>query len=179
MAEDPRRVMIEVFARLGRETQIHLDERHRHFRITDTVIIGVSILLAILAIFNVYYVHILYQDLSGIVSSMDSMHGNLLNVRSNMVSITDSVDTFEQDLQYMDSINSHMVNLAGNMPLVGDNMHAISNAVGSINGDMGMLGGGMTNIEHRVGNMTGSVAVMRENVRQISGPMGFMNPMMP
>ena len=49
----------------------------------------------------------------------------------------------------------------------------------SISGDMGILSGGMTNIEQRFGHMTGSVAVMRENVRQISGPMGFMNPMMP
>lgn len=31
----------------------------------------------------------------------------------------------------------------------------------------------------RIVQMTGGVAVMRENVRQIARPMGFMNPMMP
>ena len=35
MTEDSRRGIVEVIARLGRETQLHLDERHRHFRITD------------------------------------------------------------------------------------------------------------------------------------------------
>ena len=38
MGEDPRRAIVEVMARVGRETQYHLDERERHFRITDGVI---------------------------------------------------------------------------------------------------------------------------------------------
>ncbi len=167
MAEDPRRVIIEVFARLGRETQLHLDERHRHFRITDAVIITISVLLTVLAIFNVYYVHILYQDLSGIVSSMDSMHDNLQEVRANMVSINASVTTFEQEMRNMDGISSHMSSLGETMPVVRTNMSHISSAMQSISGDMGILSGGMTNIEQRFGHMTGSVAVMRENVRQI------------
>ena len=179
MAEDPRRVMIEVFARLGRETQIHLDERHRHFRITDAVIITFSALLTVIAIFNVYYVHILYQDLSGIVTNMDSMHNNLQDVRSDMVSIAGSVDSFEQHMQNMDSISTHMASLAKTMPVVQGNMDDISGAVRLIDADMGVLGGGMTNIEQRFGHMTGSVAIIRENVRQISGPMGFMNPVLP
>ena len=119
MAEDPRRVMIEVFARLGRETQIHLDERHRHFKITDTVIIGISILLTIVAVFNVYYVHILYQDLSGIVSSMDSMHDSLQQVKGDMVSITNSIGNFNQHMAHMDSINNHISSLGETMPSVG------------------------------------------------------------
>jgi len=67
MTEDPRRAVIEVIARLGRETQLHIDERYRHFRITDSVILIISLLLVILAVFNVYYVRVLYQDLNGIV----------------------------------------------------------------------------------------------------------------
>lgn len=179
MAEDPRRVMIEVFARLGRETQIHLDERHRHFKITDAVIIAISVLLTIVAVFNVYYVHILYQDLSGIVSSMDSMHGNLQQVKGDMISITQSVGKFNQHMEHMDSINRNMANIATTMPSVGSNMSSISDSIILIETDMGMLSGGMTNIEQRFGQMTNSVTIMRENVRQISGPMGFMNPMMP
>ncbi len=179
MAEDPRRVMIEVFARLGRETQIHLDERHRHFRITDAVIITFSALLTVLAMFNVYYVHILYQDMSGIVNSMDSMHHHLQDVKKNMISISGSVDSFEQHMQHMDNISGHMASLAETMPIVQGNMVDISGAVRLIDADMGVLGGGMTNIEQRFGHMTGSVAIIRENVRQISGPMGVMNPMLP
>ena len=103
MAEDPRRVMIEVFARLGRETQLHLDERHRHFKITDAVIIAISALLTIVAVFNVYYVHILYQDLSGIVSSMDSMHDNMQQVKGSMTSITENIGNFNEHMAHMDS----------------------------------------------------------------------------
>ena len=179
MSEDPRRVMIEVFARLGRETQLHLDERHRHFRITDALIITVSVLLAVLAVFNVYYVHILYQDLSGIVKSMDSMHHHLEDVKDNMISIAGSVNAFDQHMENMDSISGHMASLAETMPVIQGNMDDISGAVRLIDSDMGVLGGGMTNIQQRFGHMTGSVAIIRENVRQISGPMGVMNPVLP
>lgn len=44
---------------------------------------------------------------------------------------------------------------------------------------MGVLRGAMTNIDQRVNHMIGSVASMRENVHQISRPMGVMNPFMP
>lgn len=53
MREDPRRAVVQVIARLGRETQLHLDERYRHFRITDGVLLFTSVLLVILAVFNV------------------------------------------------------------------------------------------------------------------------------
>ena len=69
MDVDPRKPIVQVMARLGRETQLHLDERHRHFKVTDKVIMIISLLLVLLAFVNVYYVTVLYQDLNGIVGN--------------------------------------------------------------------------------------------------------------
>ncbi len=179
MAEDPRQVMIEVFARLGRETQLHLDERHRHFRITDAVSVAIAVILTIVAVFNVYYIRFLYKDLSGIVTTMDSMHASLVVIKGDMIAITGNMKSVDEHMLNMEEINTHMGALADNIPRVRESMNTITSEVSNIEKDMGLLGGGMTNINQRFGHMTNSVIFMRENVHHISGPMGSMNQFMP
>lgn len=179
MAADPKKLFVEVVGRLGRETQLHLDERHHHFRITDMVLMGVSALLIVLAAFNVYYIYVLYQDLNGIVNNMDSMHNNLKEVNYNMAVITGKVGDIDEHLAHMDRINVQTESLAKSMPRISGAMSELNTEVGTIQSDVTLMNGAMTNISTRMGEMTGGVSVMRENVRQISRPMGFMNPMMP
>ncbi|MEJ1335511.1 MAG: translation initiation factor 2 [Candidatus Sedimenticola sp. (ex Thyasira tokunagai)] len=177
--EDPKRIVVEVVGRLGRETQIHLDERHHHFRITNLVIVTMSLLLLILAVFNIYYIHILYQDLTGIVNNMDSMHTNLKSVNNNMITISGKMKSIAKHVDHMEAINNHTDSITKTLPKISTNMHKITAETNTIGQEMTHLGGGMNNIELRFGQIGGSVAVMRENVRQISRPMGFMNPIMP
>jgi len=179
MTEDPRRAIVEVMARLGKETQLHLDERHRHFRITDSVIIIVSLLLVIVAVFNVYYVRVLYKDMDGIVTNMYSMYGNLTVVDEDMVEISLSVEKFDSHLQHMQSIHDNITSLAGTLPKVRINMNMIEHEMGLIEHDMGLLGNAMGNIDQRIHHMKNNMSVMRENMRQMAKPMGMMNPMMP
>lgn len=179
MAEDPKRIVVEVVGRLGRETQLHLDERHEHFQLTNMVLLAVSILLAVVAVFNVYNIHVLYKDLSGIVNNMDSMHTNLKDINGNLTSITDKMELIETHMLHMDEINVQTRGLADSMPRLRKTMSRMTEGVDIIEQDMALLSGGMGNIDQRIGQMTGGVSVMRENVRQISRPMGFMNPIMP
>jgi hypothetical protein len=179
MSEDPRRAIVEVMARLGRETQFHLDERHRHFRITDGVILVTSLLLVVVAVFNVYYVRLLYQDFNGIVSNMDSMHKHLVNVDADIAVITHHMASFEGHMEHMGPINAYMGSLATTLPKVRAHMHGIAGDMATIEESMGLVGRGMGVIDQRVHGMTGGVAVMRENVGQIARPMGNMMPFMP
>lgn len=179
MNEDPRRAVVQVIARLGRETQLHLDERYRHFRITDGVIIVTSVLLMILAIFNVYYVRVLYQDLNGIVANMDSMYGHLVNVDDDMNVIAEQMAAFDGHMKHMEPIHANMVSLSDTMPGIRANMDGISRDMFGIEQSMGVVGNGMGVIDQRVYLMTGGVATMRHNVRQIARPLGGMNSFLP
>lgn len=179
MAEDPRRAVVEVIARLGRETQLHLDERHRHFRITDAVIVSISLLLVILAVFNVYYVRILYNDLDGIVCTMENMYAHIRQVDEDMAIIAGQMQTFDRHTAHMVAINDHMNSLSRTMPTIRSEMGAITSDTGNIQQSMDLVARGMTIIDQRVHLMTGSVAVMRENVGQFARPMGGMMPFMP
>ncbi len=179
ISDDPRRAVIDVIARLGRETQLHLDERYRHFRITDGVIIAISLLLVILAVFNVYYVRVLYKDLDGIVANMESMYSHLADVDGNMGVITTRMAAFDQHMMHMEPIHGHMSALSETLPKVKGNMNEITANIGGIEQSMGFLSLGMRVIDERVHLMTPGVANMRENVWQISRPMGSINPFMP
>lgn len=179
MAEDPRRAIVEVMARLGKETQLHLDERQRHFQITDAVILGVSLLLLVLAVFNVYYVRILYKDLEGIVNNMDSMYASLKLVDRDMSDITLSVQAFDQHMQHMQPIHDRISTLADVMPSVATNMGLIEDDMGLIQHDMGLLHNAMGYIDQRILHMRDSMPVMRENMRSMANPMDVINPFMP
>lgn len=179
MAEDPKKIFVEMVGRLGRETQLHLDERHHHFRITNFVIIAISALLVILAIFNVYYVRILYKDFNGIVSSMDSMYENLTTINGSMHSITDKMELFDNHMRHMNSIETHTAAMTETMPDIRLSMSEITGEMDDIEKNMGSLTSGMIHIDQRFNNMTNGVTVMREQVRQMAKPMGTFTPFMP
>lgn len=179
MNEDPRRAIVQVIARLGRETQLHLDERYRHFRITDGVILVISLLLMILAIFNVYYVRILAQDLNGIVANMDSMYGHLVRVDDDMNIITEQVAAFDEHMGHMEPIHANMLNLSETMPGIRANMDGISKDMYGIEQSMGLIGEATGIIDQRVYLMTGAVSSMRHNVRQFALPVGGMSSFFP
>jgi hypothetical protein len=179
MIEDPRRAIVQVIARLGRETQLHLDERYRHFRITDGVIIVTSVLLMVLAVFNVYYVRVLYDDLNGIVENMDSMYGHLVNVDDDMNVIAEQMAAFDEHMEHLVPIRANMVSLSDTMPVIRANMDSITRDMLGIERNMGAVSGGMAVIDERVYLMTGGVATMRHNVGQIARPLGGMGSFLP
>lgn len=180
MTEDPRRVVVEVIARLGQHTQLHLDERYRHFRITDGIIIFMSVLLVVLAVFNVYYVRVLYNDMDATVGTMESMYSHLVDVDADMAVITEYMSTFDRHMAHMESIRGHMVSITStSLPQVREDMGLIAGEMTTIEESMGLVARGMSVIDERVHLMRGGVSVMRENVRQIARPMGNMMPWMP
>ena len=179
MSEDPRRAVVQVIGRLGRETQLHLDERYRHFRITDAVIIATSLLLVILAIFNVYYVRVLYEDLNGIVTNMDSMYGRLRDIDEDMNVVTKRMDAFDRHIGQMELIHENMGALTETMPRVRENMDALTEDMTGIEQSMGLVGAGMGVIDQRVYLMTGGVSAMRHNMREIARPLGGMGSFIP
>jgi len=179
MTEDPKRVFVEMVGRLSRETQLHLDESHFHYQVNKWIVIIISILLMVVAVVNVYYIKVLYSDLNGIITNMDSMHVNMQDVSAKMQRITDDVKVFEISMQHMVEINAHTSAMAKVLPRISENMTRMVQDMGTIEQGMGEMNMGMTNMAQRVAHMTGGVAIMRNNVHKIAGPMGAMNPFMP
>jgi uncharacterized protein YoxC len=179
MQDDPRKAIVEVMARLGRETQLHIDERHEHFKITDGVIKRISILLLIVAMINVYLVWVLSENMDGIVNNMDSMRSHLTQIDDDMTDIAITVEQFDAHITYMYVISSNIGNMTANMPLIRVNTDAMTYSMQSIDNDMEGMKSSISEIGSNMFHMTGSVSGMGYNVRQFSKPMGVLNPMFP
>lgn len=176
---DPRRPIVEVMAKLGRETQLHMDEREHHFQVTDSVIIGISLVLIVLAVFNVYYVRVLYNDMDRIVVTMESMHANLKQVDVDMGKVADRVESFDRHIAYMGPITNHVVRVTAQLPAMEKNMQNMAENMGMIEKDMIELNHAVNTLNPSMTQITNNVHHMRRNVRQISRPMGALNPVLP
>ena len=177
--EDPRRAVIEVIKDLGRATQLHLDERHRHFRITDIVIIATSLLLLLGAAFDVYHARVLYQDFNEIISDMYSMHDHLVGVDADMGDITANMKSFEDHMTHMDSIAARMESMSRIMPQIRGNTQAIAGEMASVEENMELVRNAMGILDSRINGMTGGVVMMREHMGQFARPLSGIVPFMP
>lgn len=176
---DPRKPIVEVMARLGQATQLHIDERDRHFQVTDAVTMGVSMILIVLATFNVFHVYVLSQDLDAIVGNMESMLDNLERVDTDMGQVAGNIHSFERSLVHMESIKDHMTNMGAILPLIREDMDLMAASMQLIDTDMQELALAVGSITPKVNHMANHMGVMRHNVRQIARPMGSMNPFLP
>ncbi len=176
---DPRRPIVEVMARIGRETQLTIDEREQHFKITDTVIGAISVLLIILGVFNIYFVRVLYDDLDNIVATMESMVTKLERVDKDMVEIADRIDAFEKHMQHMAPITGYVTSVTRRLPRMREDMVSMALNMQLINQDMVMLRTAVGTITPSMLQMTGNISLMRRDVYQIAKPMGSLNPILP
>ncbi len=176
---DPRRPIIEVMARIGRETQITLDEREKHFKITDTVIVVVSVLLIILAVVNVYFVRVLYQDMGNIVDSMESMMGKLNQVDADMVVVANHVDSFSKHMRHMAPITRHVTSVTQRLPEMREDMASMALGMNLIHADMSLLRQAVGSITPSMVQMTQNISIMRHDVHDVARPMGSFNPILP
>jgi len=179
MPQKEKRMFIDMVGRLSWETQLHLDERQYHFQVNKMVILIISVLLVILGMVNVYYVAVLYDDLSGIVNNMDNMHANMTRVSKRMEHITGKVGEFDVNMQHMDNIAQSTEQMSVMMPSVAESMHQIETDVAGMNNNMNLMSIGMGHINERFGHMTQGVAIMRYHVREVARPMGSMNQFIP
>ncbi len=179
MQDDPRKAIVEVMARLGRETQLHMDERVEHFKITDTAIRRVSILLLFVAVVNIYLVWVLSRNLDGIVQNMDSMQARLIQVDRDMTDIAKTVEKFDSHITYLHIIAANIGSMTTNMPLIRQSTDGMTYSLQNIETNMSGMSASIWDIDNNMKYMGGGISGMQNNVRQFSRPMGIMNPVFP
>ena len=177
--DDPRKAIVEVMARLGRETQLHIDERTQHFQVTDKVIKRISILLLIVAVVNVTLVWVLSKNMDSIVNNMDSMRLKLIDVDEDMTYIAKTVDQFDEHTAYMHTISNNIGMMTSNLPLIRINMDSMTENMLLIDKEMEGMKLSISSIDTSMRHMTIGMAGMEYSVRQFSKPMGVFNPVIP
>ncbi len=135
MAEDSRRAWVEVIARLGRETQFHIDERYRHFRITDAVTIVISVLLAVSQQMDSMDWRIGYME--PITAHMTSIGTNMPRVAAGMDTITVNVGGIDRDMAPLGHgmlvIDQRVHSMLGAVAAIRNSVHQFAGPMGAMN----------------------------------------------
>lgn len=177
--DDPRKAIVEVMARLGRETQLHVDERHRHFKMTDRVISYISILLLVVAMINVSLVWLLSTNMDAIVGNMESMRAKLMIIDNDMNYISTTVSQFDEHTAYMHTITSNIGEITTHLPQIRLHTDELTLNMQSIHGDVNAMTGSIGSINGNMRVISNTLVGMEQNVREFSRPMGVLNPVFP
>lgn len=166
-------------SKLESTTYRHRSEREYHMRRTNIMVVITTFILFLIGSFNIYYIYHFYHDSLKIVENMGRINDTVVQVTLNMDQMTATMETFWENITLMEDIDSSTATIAATMPSVRNNMNGMLQNMSIINQDMGQMSNDMAVIDNRFSHVNSGVHYMKGNVRQISKPMGLMNPFMP
>ncbi|MGB4334989.1 MAG: hypothetical protein WBJ41_09150 [Chromatiaceae bacterium] len=177
-------LIIEVFHRAVTEVDNRMTEENRIgtgiARRTVRIIRGVLLLLAILAVINLYMIQDLAQAMLDMISTMDRMQQHFAAVDRDMRTITQSVLGMNEQVRslppmkdYLVLMNQDMANMNHDVRFMDQNLANMDQHVATITNGVGEMAGRFELLNQTTQGMGYNVNQMSQPVRTLD-PFGFM-----
>ena len=179
-------LIIDVFHRAVTEVDNRMtEENHIGTRIagrTARIIRGVLLLLAILAVINLYLIQDLARAMLDMTGTMDRMQQHFAAVDRDMGTITQSVLGMNEQVRslppmkdYLVLMNQDMANMNQDVHLMDQNLATMDQHVATITNGVGEMAGRFELLNQTTQGMGYNVNQMSQPVRTLD-PFGFMGP---
>ncbi len=179
-------LVIEVFHQAVTEVDNRMTEENRIgtgiARRTVRIIRGVLLLLAILAVINLFMIQDLAQAMLEMTSTMDRMQQHFAAVDRDMRIITQSVLGMNEQVRslppmkdYLVLMNQDMANMNQDVHLMDQNLATMDQHVATITNGVGEMAGRFELLNQTTQGMGYNVNQMSQPVRTLD-PFGFMGP---
>lgn len=179
-------LIIEVFHRAVTEVDDRMTEENRIgtgiARRTVRIIRGVLLLLAILAVINLYLIQDLARAMLDMTGTMDRMQRHFATVDRDMGTITQSVLGMNEQVRslppmkdYLVLMNQDMANMNQDVHLMDQNLATMDQHVATITNGVGEMAGRFELLNQTTQGMGYNVNQMSQPVRTLD-PFGFMGP---
>jgi len=176
--------IIEVFHRTVTQVDNQMSEENRIgtviARRTVRIIRGILLLLAILAVINLYLIKDLSQAMLDMTSTMDQMHHHFASVDRDMGTITQSVLGINELVRslppmkdYLVLMNQDMANMNQDVLFMDQNLATMDQHVATITNGVGEMAGRFELLNQTTQGMGYNVNQMSQPVRTLD-PFGFM-----
>jgi len=165
--------------KLENEAERHRGARFYHMRRTNIWVRFVTIVTVILTLFNAYYISNLYDHFLSIVDNVSSLNHKVVNISSDMISLTETMEKFDSHLTVMPVIDDSVASMAQHTTDMSINVADMLHDLETMNQDMDLIYSAIHGVNNNFGNMVQGIHLMSGNVRQMSRPMGFMNKFLP
>jgi len=157
----------------------HVKERRGHFRVTNTIVIIVSVLLLLIACINMYYLYHFYIDSKRIIDTAHGLDDTVLIISKSMKKITGKMEKFSQHLDSMPAVYDDISSLTEVMPTMQKTMVDFQMNVKQMNTVMNFVNKDIQLIGFHLSTMTQKVSYMGSNIQQLAKPMGMFNGILP
>ncbi len=161
----------------------HIDEHNaaglKRREITNLLIRGITIFLAILAIVNLYLLVDLDRSMRAIVTSMDEMTAHFAAVSTEMVKVTEHTSNIGIHMDSLPSVESSMTGINTEMDYMDRSVKSIDHSLSAVNGDLGTIDRSMIELNGRLYHLNRNVAIIRHDMNKISKPARLMNDFLP
>lgn len=148
-------------------------------QLTSKIIRGTLLLVLCLFAANSYYLYQLSSGLSDSLAMIDVMAERFGHATGSLRRITGEVDSISTKFHVLDGINTDMANVSHEVAAIGGSLGGISATVGSLGNEMQQVNFSMSLMDAQVYGMNGNVQQIGSDMHKMSGPMNFMNKMMP
>ena len=179
-------LIIEVFHRAVTEVDTRMTEENRIgtgiARRTVRIIRGVLLLLAILAVINLYLIQDLARAMLDMTGTMDRMQRHFATVDRDMRTITQSVLGMNEQVRslppmkdYLVLMNQDMTHMNQDVRFMDQNLATMDQHVATITNGVGEMAGRFELLNQTTQGMGYNVNQMSQPVRTLD-PFGFMGP---
>lgn len=179
-------LIIEVFHRAVTEVDTRMTEENRIgtgiARRTVRIIRGVLLLLAILAVINLYLIQDLARAMLDMTGTMDRMQQHFATVDRDMRTITQSVLGMNEQVRslppmkdYLVLMNQDMTHMNQDVRFMDQNLATMDQHVATITNGVGEMAGRFELLNQTTQGMGYNVNQMSQPVRTLD-PFGFMGP---
>ena len=142
----------------------------------ELVVYPTLLAFIILAIYGFYLIYRLTSDIGSMAGRVEEISHSMVNINQNFSSTTNNMNT----------VTKSMLKMTGNMENITEYLESVSHDVKDQNASMGAIVVSLDHMNNSVDTMSFTMyqmqydtASMGHNIRNVSGPMRFMNNFVP
>jgi len=172
--------IIEVFHRTVTQVDNQMSEENRIgtviARRTVRIIRGILLLLAILAVINLYLIKDLSQAMLDMTSTMDQMHHHFASVDRDMRTITQSVLNMNEQVRSLPPMKDDLVLMNQDMTRMRHDVNFMDQSLGTMDQHVATITNGVGEMAVRFELLNQTTLGMGYNVNQMTQPVRTLDP---
>lgn len=172
--------IIEVFHRTVTQVDNQMSEENRIgtviARRTVRIIRGILLLLAILAVINLYLIKDLSQAMLDMTSTMDQMHHHFASVDRDMRTITQSVLNMNEQVRSLPPMKDDLVLMNQDMTRMRHDVNFMDQSLGTMDQHVATITNGVGEMAGRFELLNQTTLGMGYNVNQMTQPVRTLDP---
>lgn len=168
-------VVASTLHKLEHVSNFHVKERRKHFRITNIIVIGISLLLFFIALVNVFFLYDFYKSTMKIIGITHDLDNTVVQITSQMDDINHTLAKYNQHMGHMKGMYEDINSISTVMPSMSSNLSDIQYSVMGMNSVMKFVNKDIHLIDVNLQHMTHNVSLMGGNIYQIAKPISKFN----